>query len=209
MEYERTEVIRQTFNSWDRIVPQVVRKSNCADKTVVTEFLLIVACMGSGQIEVILRDGEFKTRVYEQQRALSDSITGEDLVFIENFDLSISQTYIFWTERSLERPPQVHCLEVLVNTNKDSFNTVTFKHLNFGSHLKEDKSNYGKSINVGAGGNLLIINWLNFESMQVYLICGFRKSINVFKQKECLQNPQDVDKNSPTFTLGLPNYNVY
>jgi hypothetical protein len=56
---------------------------------------------------------------------------------------------------------------------------------------------------------MLILQWESFESMRVYLLCGFSRHINPFQHKQCIENPQDYDHDSPMFTVGLPHYNVY
>ena len=90
VEIERNQILMQTFKTWDRNIPNIVSEDNCADKTMVTERLLTVACMENGKLEVILIDSYFQTKVYEQRKSILPSTIAEDMAYIQHIKYNIS-----------------------------------------------------------------------------------------------------------------------
>ena len=83
----RQEVLSQTFNYYNITYPRVVSDNNCADKMVATDRLLIVACIGTGHLDIIIQDGVFNNKLFVQdgfeEGLKGKSFIAEDLTYIE------------------------------------------------------------------------------------------------------------------------------
>ena len=92
-------------------------------------------------------------------------------------------------------PPEILSWEIFINDNEKKGSVglsldqdaIVFKNDNFEDIFPQDKTNYGYSLNIAAGKNFLLLNYINFDIVKVFMYCGFDQHVDLEK-RECIPN---------------------